>query len=374
MEVGEAGTSNIDSSVEAQRMADALLADLSTPDLTQRSANKFFWPVQLGDLYRFEANGEHYSSDQDLAVYEYRHQIDGNRSMTELLCRGKPRAANNAWFDYEVAAGSAMPKRETGPLQINTLAPLEFANGSMLALPRAEDHTWDGFEIHRATVNGFTPTAATFVGYVRGNKFVDREPLFETTNYYKVFAVDRDGNKSPVSNQVSTGGRGIKRVDFATVIRESFEVELSADQVIPTTVDTITTVEFDQFIHPPSGGTTRAGFNSSTHQWECPATGVYAVLLKVVRGDSTKIVQFRATLRLNGADNFANGNWVLDLIVSAPTTNTSQYLGILALNAGDKLDPRVQTVIDTPPTQSFTVDADSSRFAIAPLPSNSGRT
>jgi hypothetical protein len=102
MEIQEAATSNIDSTTEAQALADAVVSDLVQPPVTHEVEMPLFWPAQFGDLYRFTANGVHYDTDQDLAVVGVRHQWKDGVGLTTLACAGKPRGAYREWLRREV--------------------------------------------------------------------------------------------------------------------------------------------------------------------------------------------------------------------------------------------------------------------------------
>ena len=58
------------------------------------------------------------------------------------------------------------------------------------------------YEVHRSTVAGFTPSAATLVARPTGTTYTD-SGLAAGTYYYVVIAVDRAGNIGPVSSQVA---------------------------------------------------------------------------------------------------------------------------------------------------------------------------
>lgn len=98
MEVAEASTSNIDSDAEAQDLADAILADLATPNATHEIETLYWWPVQLGDLYAYQANGVHYDQDQQYAVTGYKHELRGGDGRTTITARGKPAGAYMGWL------------------------------------------------------------------------------------------------------------------------------------------------------------------------------------------------------------------------------------------------------------------------------------
>jgi len=61
----------------------------------------------------------------------------------------------------------------------------------------------DHYEVHRSTSASFTPSSATLVGKSTSNSFRNRDLLEDATYYFKVCAVDRDGNKGVYSSEIS---------------------------------------------------------------------------------------------------------------------------------------------------------------------------
>lgn len=97
-EITEAKTSQIDSAVEAQRMADAALADLKDPEVEQQLQLLFGFPwAELGDLYEFQGNNRHYSGDQTLAVFSASHTAAAGKIRTTISTRGKPTLGYDRW-------------------------------------------------------------------------------------------------------------------------------------------------------------------------------------------------------------------------------------------------------------------------------------
>jgi hypothetical protein len=74
----ESSDSAIDSEDESDALGAAVLSDLAWPKAEQSIEMLYFWPVELQDLYRFTANGVHYSVNEDLAVVRYKHLLGRN--------------------------------------------------------------------------------------------------------------------------------------------------------------------------------------------------------------------------------------------------------------------------------------------------------
>ena len=99
MRIVEAQDSPIDTSSEATDLANAALEDLAEPDVEQEIDMHLWWPVELNDLYRWQGNATHYSTDQDLAVSSFRHEISRDRHRTVMGVRGNPRSATKRWIN-----------------------------------------------------------------------------------------------------------------------------------------------------------------------------------------------------------------------------------------------------------------------------------
>lgn len=101
MEIEEPDESPIDTSTEASALvADAVL-DLCEPKATMEIETLFWWPVEMGDLYRFASNGIHFDSAQDIAVVSYRHALSMDSHRTFIKVRGQPCGAYVGWLERE---------------------------------------------------------------------------------------------------------------------------------------------------------------------------------------------------------------------------------------------------------------------------------
>ncbi len=211
MAIQLAATSNIDTTAEANAVADACLADLKDPIVYQTVAMPFFHAVQLGDLYTFTANNVHFTSDQDLAVTGYRHRIDEESAETEVTVKGAaPSGSYKKWFAKFAMPGNTMARQAltgiTGPtLDSSQLDATEVGGGVLFkagGLRRGASSGGDvEYEWHVGTASGFTPdttsSSTTYLKRAKDRTMIlaadeDRFPVGET-RYVKVCAIDKNG-------------------------------------------------------------------------------------------------------------------------------------------------------------------------------------
>jgi hypothetical protein len=89
---------NIDTDTEATAYITAAVSDLSGAPAEQDVELLYFWPVQLFDRYTFTANGDHYDTDQTLAVTAYSHTFEHGEGTTTLTCAGRVIGSFADWL------------------------------------------------------------------------------------------------------------------------------------------------------------------------------------------------------------------------------------------------------------------------------------
>lgn len=111
-EVAEDSNSNIDSTSEATAFANAMLSDMKDPIAEFEADVPLFPFAELPDLYTLAANGEHFDTDQKLALSSYEHRcVADDVRRTTLRFRGTPASGNTVWLQKQTDAynGSAIP-------------------------------------------------------------------------------------------------------------------------------------------------------------------------------------------------------------------------------------------------------------------------
>ena len=96
-ELEEGDESPIDTEPEATALVTAAAADTAWPDAEHEIELPLFWPVEIMDFYRHNANGVHYTTAQDFAVSGYSHTFEGGTGVTRILTRGKPSGRPRSW-------------------------------------------------------------------------------------------------------------------------------------------------------------------------------------------------------------------------------------------------------------------------------------
>lgn len=168
MEASEGKTSNIDSSAEATAFANAMLSDLKDPVAELEVDLPFFPFVELGDLYRFSADGIHFDTDQDLAVVAYSHQLRGGskpKATTTLTCRGKPSGGYLRWLIQDSGRTEDAHNINTNNSDASTLSIDDVVGGTKLKVDATfSKHAFPkGFEFHVSESPGFTPDSNSLV-------------------------------------------------------------------------------------------------------------------------------------------------------------------------------------------------------------------
>lgn len=96
--ITESDESAVDTAAEASLLIGNILLDLKDPKAEMEIEAQFFWPAELGDLYRFPDNDVHFSTNQDWAVTTIRHELWGGTGRTYLQVRGTPSGGFLTWI------------------------------------------------------------------------------------------------------------------------------------------------------------------------------------------------------------------------------------------------------------------------------------
>ncbi len=147
MVIQEETTSPIDTTAEAERLVDLILADIADPKAEQSVDMPYFPLVELHDLIRWEANGVHYSVPQDWSVVSYRHTLTDDKTRTMLMTRGSPAGSWWQWLRRKGGIEPVTPIAPPAPPGFSALAQVGDDGADTIEL----SWTWNSSEFPSAT-------------------------------------------------------------------------------------------------------------------------------------------------------------------------------------------------------------------------------
>lgn len=121
MRIDARGTS-LTTSGQASSLAVSLVSDLALPPAVQEIESAFWWPLELGDMVTYTANGEHYDTDQTWATFAYRHVLTSDRCRTFISARGQPSGGYARWHGREQLGSTSLVPTTAGLFFIDTTA------------------------------------------------------------------------------------------------------------------------------------------------------------------------------------------------------------------------------------------------------------
>ncbi|MBN8466161.1 fibronectin type III domain-containing protein [Corallococcus exiguus] len=205
MQVAEGASSLIDTQAEAQRLADAAIADLSESALSlSLTLPGIHWYLQAGDLVQVLADGVHFDSPQRLAIVSADFEGTSGEARTKLELQGRPSTSRKEWLERDARPGIAPSATFTGPAAPSGLVVQNTVNGFSLAwTPAGDGPAWDSYELHISSSSGFTPSQATFRENSRATSFSVANLVAGRAYYARVISRDVRGNAGPASAEVT---------------------------------------------------------------------------------------------------------------------------------------------------------------------------
>ncbi|MFP2897574.1 fibronectin type III domain-containing protein [Corallococcus sp. 4LFB] len=210
MQVAEGASSLIDTQAEAQRLADAAIADLSESALGMSlTLPGIHWYLQAADLVQVLPDGVHFDTAQQLAIVSADFECaSSGEARTKLQLQGRPSTSRAAWMERDARPGIAASAPFTGPPAPTGLTVANTVNGFSLAwTPAATGAPWDSYELHVSSTPSFTPSQATFRATSRATRFEVADLVAGREYYARVIPRDVKGNAGPTSAEVTLAPR-----------------------------------------------------------------------------------------------------------------------------------------------------------------------
>ncbi|RKH03645.1 fibronectin type III domain-containing protein [Corallococcus carmarthensis] len=210
MQVAEGASSLIDTQAEAQRLADAAIADLSESALSMSpTLPGIHWYLQEADLVQVLPDGVHFDAAQRLGIVSADFECATNgEARTTLHLQGRPSTSRAEWMERDARPGVAPSAPFTGPAAPSGLTVTNTVNGFSLAWTPAADGTpWDSYELHISSSPSFTPSAATYRANSRATRFEVADLVAGRAYYARVIPRDVKGNAGPTSSEVTLAPR-----------------------------------------------------------------------------------------------------------------------------------------------------------------------
>lgn len=214
MQIEEGDASLIDTPEEAQRLANAALADLK--DMTATTQLQMPLLPTLDVFSGIVVTDPRVSSTDDFfGVESVRHILDfeARQFRTEVVAGGRVVGGHHRWLRMQTRPGAnapPSPERVVGGGRVLPKPTGLVARGILrgvaldVPVPPVNVNRWAATEVHLSATPGFTPSASTLVASGRETHFEIMSGLAAGTTYYlRAFYVDVKGNKSLASDEVS---------------------------------------------------------------------------------------------------------------------------------------------------------------------------
>lgn len=273
-------TWNIDSSTEAQALADAGVDDMSEPLAFVSVDVHFRRYLEVNDLGRFDLPSRHFSSSKDLAMTSISEVISSNGfAMSSLSLRGLPSGSPSAWQNMMDPANDR-----------HNRLPLPAANVIVEAVPDGLVARWDPpvnpgkrsvdwYEVHISkTGAAFTPSASTLQQVVRGSgAFIGG---LDANDDYTVHIVARDLQR----NESAKSTFKVLAPTYTALNKPAFKAYENADRTLTGTGENQFDTDATDYHHGSC-------YSLTTDRFVAPVKGIYRFTAKI-RLDFSKTVQY----------------------------------------------------------------------------------
>lgn len=200
MEIAEGGGSMIDTAAEADRLANAALADLKDPIFKGGYSFPVDFYLELGDRITLPADTLRYTTAQTLAIGSITDAFNNDgTAKTTVTLRGAPAAHHAGWLELDGRINQndvhqVSLLQTTGTPSITSTAAV---GGQRIQIKgdRSKGALPQGYEIHVSDSPGFTPVAGTLVGEGLRGDVVVPDLVPGKTYYAQLIATSRNASR-----------------------------------------------------------------------------------------------------------------------------------------------------------------------------------
>jgi len=327
MQLTVGSSSQIDTEAEAQALADAILADLSTPVMEAGvQLAHIYWQLELGDIVTLDGDNPdpRFSADQNLAVLERRYSISERGATTTLTLSGAPKAGIQNWLAREARPGQGLTLDDSTPAAPTLTATAGNAE-VCLSVGAPTDGSVDLLAIYAGASTGFAVDSASLIFLGRATKFCEiSTPLIE--RFYVARWVTLSGVEGALSVEVSATPTFFPPSFIGS---EAVSAGLIADQSSTVTSELL---ELAAVLAGDSGM-----LNAPSSELRPSYTGAYRLTAEIVSTGDGSASSWRADVEVNGSAVHSSAvatypdpiaiNILLDLAASDDVTITIVAFG-----------------------------------------------
>lgn len=266
--VSLASVSELSDTAQAGDLCNAILSDLAYPLADIEVDVRARRDIQIGDLVKLIADGEHFDVDVVVAVVGVRHSRGATERRTTLTLRSeRPVGRRRRWLDVIdlVSIGDGLFPPPTPPTPTVTA----IQGGLVIDWPYPANHgnrRYRETEIHLGTSSGFTPSSSTLVEVVRGKSAATIRNLpGNAKQWARIIHRDEMGNVSEASAANGDNPRW-------TGVVPSVHATRSGNQTVGTGGSNV--VVFNAITAGTNAGSC---YSSSTGRWTADTSGLVSV-------------------------------------------------------------------------------------------------
>lgn len=197
-EIAESSSSSIDTSTEATRLANAVLADLKEPQVAVGVSFSVDPYLELGDRVQLPNDPQRWATAPVLAVRGLSHSFSESSARTTLRLLGAPSAGRGRWLDMEgrISPGDVHALTLNSSI-LTTIAAASSVGGQHVTVTtdRTRHALEAGMELHVSPTANFPPSSTTLVAETRGDSIEVGSLVPGKTYYAKTVPWSRNASR-----------------------------------------------------------------------------------------------------------------------------------------------------------------------------------